>query len=246
MNEFFSELRMSPPRNVSSARARLTRQSSLTNEAPLVKTAPAPTRRPLLQRQRSADDDRPITQLLHSALKVTASALGPGIIGLQPPPPPPVKLHKPGPLRPVRVAWAELRAGGKEPSEPSPKPPPPPQHPTCLPALARANLDIFLAHSGLARCLANIDLSQQHSPKGVDSVKVSPREMLVKVSPREAPIKAALTPIPRTPTLAASRRVNFKNTSKHTNRSFTESPEPQKLIAPEAKGARILSAPSYR
>lgn len=239
---------MSPPRNASSARARMTRQSSLTHEAAPVTTttAPAPTRRPLLRRQRSADDDRPITQLLHSALKVTASALGPGIIGMQPPPPPPTKLHKPGPLRPVRVAWAELRAG-KEPAEPSPKPPPPPQQPTCLPALARANLDIFLAHSGLARCLANIDLGQQQSAKGVDSVKVSPREMLVKVSPREAPIKPTLTPIPRTPTLAATRRVNFKNNAgRHGNRSFTESPEPQRLITPEAKGARILSAPSHR
>ncbi|XP_059471839.1 nucleolar and coiled-body phosphoprotein 1 [Neocloeon triangulifer] len=215
---------MSPPRTVSSARPSLSRQASETAEAP------APVRRPLLRRQRSADDDRPITQLLHSALKVTASALGPGILADQSPPPPP-KPSKGGPLRPVRVAWAELR--GREPPLQSPK------SPTCLPALARANIDIFLAHSGLAQCLANIDLGRQ-SPKPVEPMKVSPRE---------APIKAALTPIPRTPTLATSRRVNFKSASKTVNRSFNnESPEPQKLTVPftEPRNARILSAPAHR
>ncbi|CAB3363923.1 Hypothetical predicted protein [Cloeon dipterum] len=206
---------MSPPRAVSSARPSLTAEAS------------APVRKPLLRRQRSADDDRPITQLLHSALKVTASALGPGILADQPPPTPPKP--KGGPLRPVRVAWAELR--GREPQQC-------PKSPTCLPALARANLDIFLAHSGLAQCLANIDLGRE-----------SPKSEPMKSSPREAPIKAALTPIPRTPALvaASSRRVNFKSASRNVNRSFNESPEPQKLALPvEPKSGRILSAPAHR
>lgn len=254
---------MAPSRSNTQRPPGLVRQLSLQQTPPCVIPAPAPTqqvRRGLLRRQRSAEEDRPVTRLLHSALRVTASALGPGFLAdpspAPPPPPPPVKQ---GRLRPVRVAWAELRkpSASSEQTETvavvaqrvgisKPNTNHNARPPTCLPALARANLDIFLAHSGLAQCLASAVLSDPPSPAPISDRDRPMTPALL--SPRD-PIKPLPMPskTPATPQLSASaRRVNFRNTAfRVINRSLSDSSAPE-LRPPEQRNGRVLSAPAHR